>query len=129
MKKITYLIILMILSTLIISGCSKTETSPVSESEGDTKGDEKGVSAGGGAASVIIKGFSFVPQEIRVKPGTTITWRNEDSDAHTVESTDGFLTSDTLEQGDTVTFTFDKLGKVDYICGLHPSMKGAVIVE
>ena len=77
----------------------------------------------------MIKGFSFVPKEIRVKPGTTITWKNEDSDAHTVESVDGFLTSDNLEQGDTVTFTFDKVGRTDYLCGLHPSMKGAVIVE
>jgi plastocyanin len=78
---------------------------------------------------VVIKSFKFVPSEIKVKVGTTITWRNEDSASHTVESNDGSLTSENLEQGDTVTFTFDKPGRVDYICGIHSSMKGAVIVE
>ena len=132
MKKAIFLVLLVV-SALLIAGCSsKQETSSetqVSEPVVANKGDEKGVSAGGEAASVIIKNFKFVPSEIKVKAGTKITWRNEDSVAHTVESKDGTLTSDNLESGDTVTFTFDKPGRIDYICGIHPSMKGAVIIE
>lgn len=138
MKKAIFLVLL-IISALLITGCSKQEGTlendqeliPVEESAPvvEKKGDEKGVSAGGDAASVVIKGFKFVPAEIKVKAGTTVTWRNEDSAAHTIESSDNTLTSDNLEQGDTVTFTFNNPGRVDYICGIHPSMKGAVIVE
>ena len=130
------LLVLLIISGLLIAGCSSkqepvpsSQPTPVSEPVVEKKGDEKGVSAGGEAASVVIKGFKFVPNEIRVKQGTTITWRNEDSAAHTVESGEGTLTSDNLEQGDTVTFSFDKPGRIDYVCGIHPSMKGSVIVE
>lgn len=131
MKK-AILFVLLIISGLLITGCaSKSEVTITQEPAPviEKKGDEKGVSAGGEAASVIIKSFNFVPKEIKVKSGTIITWRNEDSSAHTVESNDGSLTSDNLEQGDTVTFKFDKPGRIDYICGIHSSMKGAVIVE
>ncbi len=136
MKK-AILLVLLIIFGLLITGCSSkqetSDTSPeptqVSEPVVEKKGDEKGVSAGGEAASVVIKGFKFVPSEIKVKAGTTVTWRNEDSSAHTIESNDGVLSSDNLESGDTVTFTFNKPGRVDYICGIHPSMQGAVIVE
>ena len=130
MKK-AILLVLLIVSAILIAGCSKQETqpTPVSAPVVEKKGDEKGVSAGGEAASVVIKGFKFVPSEIKVKVGTSVTWRNEDSSAHTIESADGSLTSDNLEQGDTVTFTFNEPGRIDYICGIHSSMKGAVIVE
>lgn len=132
MKK-AILLVLLVISAVLVAGCSSkqetTQPTQVSEPVVEKKGDEKGVSAGGEAASVVIRGFKFVPSEIKVKAGTTITWRNEDSAAHTVESNDGVLTSDNLEQGDTVTFTFDKLGRIDYICGIHPSMKGSVVVE
>jgi plastocyanin len=80
-------------------------------------------------ALVVIKGFKFSPQKITVKKGTVGTWRNEDSAPHTVESDDGKYTSDNLENTDNVQFTFDKVGTVDYHCGIHPSMKGSVMVE
>ncbi|MEK6936859.1 MAG: cupredoxin family copper-binding protein [Nanoarchaeota archaeon] len=130
MKKAIFLVLLIILG-LLITGCSKQETAPVEETAPvvEKQGDEKGVSAGGEAASVIIKNFKFVPSEIKVKVGTEVTWRNDDSVSHTVESIDGVLASDNLEQGDSVTFTFNSPGRTDYICGIHPSMKGAVIVQ
>ena len=48
---------------------------------------------------------------------------------HTVEFDDSSKTSDELEKKDTVSFTFDKKGTFNYHCGIHPSMKGTVIVE
>jgi plastocyanin len=62
---------------------------------------------------VLIKDYKFLPQDISVKVGTTVTWINEDTVVHTVEG----------------TFTFDKVGVYDYICGPHPYMTGSVIVE
>ncbi len=134
MKKIFLVLIILLVSAILISGCKSSDQPNTQEQisqpvDVEKKGDTKGVSAGGDNAQVIIKGFKFVPNELRIKPGTTVTWRNEDSATHTVESVDGSLTSDELQTGDTVSFTFDKPGKVDYICGIHTSMKGSIIIE
>jgi plastocyanin len=69
----------------------------------------------------------FSPGTIRVKVGDTVTWTNNDSMPHTVEFSDE--ESDTLNEGDTYTKTFDTAGSFSYICGLHPNMRGMVIVE
>ncbi|MFQ5886404.1 MAG: plastocyanin/azurin family copper-binding protein, partial [Anaerolineae bacterium] len=34
-----------------------------------------------------------------------------------------------LNKGDSWSYTFDVAGTFDYICGLHPSMKGQIIIE
>ena len=81
------------------------------------------------AVAVSIKSFKFLPADITVKVGDTVTWTNEDSAAHTVESADETLKSDELSKGDTYSHTFTKAGKYDYICGIHPSMKGSVTVQ
>ena len=76
---------------------------------------------------VLIKGYKFLPQDISVKVGTTVTWVNEDSVVHTVEGSG--MDSGNMSKGDEFTFTFDKVGVYDYICGPHPYMTGSVIVE
>ena len=83
----------------------------------------------GRVISVVIKGFKFVPADLNVKVGDTIVWTNEDSAPHTVESSDGVLKSDELSKGDTYKYTFTKAEKYNYICGIHPYMKGTVTVQ
>ncbi len=78
--------------------------------------------------TVSITGFKFVPADVTVNVGDTITWTNADGASHTVESADGVIESDELFKGDTFSMTFDKAGSHPYICGLHPSMKGTVTV-
>src|SRR4029077_8663521 len=36
--------------------------------------------------AVAIKNFAFAPAALTVKAGTTVTWTNQDTDAHTVTS-------------------------------------------
>ena len=36
---------------------------------------------------------------------------------------------DSLAKGATFSFTFDKPGTYTYICSIHPTMKGTVIVK
>lgn len=79
------------------------------------------------AGTIVIKSFSFSPAVLTVKSGTKVTWVNEDPLLHDVVA-DTFR-SENLEQGDRFEFTFNQAGTFDYICGLHPSMKGQVIVE
>jgi plastocyanin len=81
------------------------------------------------AAEVKIDNFSFTPQEIKVKAGTTVVWTNRDDIPHTVTSTDLVFKSKTLDTDDKFTMTFAKPGTYPYFCSIHPKMTGKVIVE
>lgn len=78
---------------------------------------------------VEISGFAFVPATITIPVGTTVTWFNKDSVAHTVSSREGVFDSGNLSGGATFSYTFDQNGSFEYYCKIHPSMRGKVIVE
>ena len=79
--------------------------------------------------SVLIQNFAFSPNNLTVKAGTTVTWINKDSTAHTVVSDTGVFQSDNLNTGANYTFTFNKTGTYPYHCGIHPSMTGTIVVQ
>jgi plastocyanin len=81
------------------------------------------------ADKVSIESFAFSPAHITVKKGTTVTWTNNDSVAHTVsgDTADG-PKSGNLAKGETYTFTFNSVGTFGYHCNLHQSMHGTVTV-
>jgi plastocyanin len=78
--------------------------------------------------SVSIKNFAFAPGTIRVKVGTTVTWTNNDQDAHTVTAMDRSFSSRPLNTGDTYHYTFNKPGSYTYLCTIHPFMTATVVV-
>jgi amicyanin len=80
-------------------------------------------------AEVDIDQFTFLPQRITVKAGTTVTWINEDDVPHTVASSSKVFKSKALDTADKFSFTFTTPGTYDYFCSLHPHMTGAVVVE
>jgi plastocyanin len=78
----------------------------------------------------------YVPPEITVSSGTTVTWTNDDSTIHTVtEGTPGgagatpAFDSSIIAPGATWENTFDAAGEFDYYCTLHPFMTGKVTVN
>ena len=77
----------------------------------------------------------FAPSEIRIGIGTTITWTNDDTAAHTVTSGDvktgpiGQFDSGLFMAGKSFSFTFETKGQYPYYCQVHPWMTGKVIVE
>src|SRR5205807_6393100 len=77
---------------------------------------------------VKIDNFTFGPQQLTVKAGTTVTWINRDDIPHTVVST-GHFRSKALDTDDKYSFTFTTPGTYQYFCGLHPHMQGTVVVE
>lgn len=77
--------------------------------------------------TININNFSFTPDQITVKVGTTVTWINFDSVQHTVVSS--LFTSPVLAQGDSFTYTFKSSGTVNYNCSIHPTMTGQVVVR
>lgn len=80
--------------------------------------------------AVAIQNYAFSPEEITVKAGTTVTWTNKDSVAHTVTETDGQTgpNSGDVNPNGTYTFTFSKAGTYHYHCSIHPEMVGTVTV-
>jgi plastocyanin len=76
---------------------------------------------------IAIQNFAFSPQTITVAAGTKVTWTNEDSAPHQIKS-DTF-NSNNLNTGESFSFTFDQVGTYDYICSIHPSMTGKIIVQ
>jgi plastocyanin len=78
--------------------------------------------------AVNISNFAFVPGNLRVKVGTTVTWTNQDEEAHDVTATGGAFQSPPLNAGDHFTFTFTKAGQYGYLCTIHPFMTATVVV-
>lgn len=77
---------------------------------------------------VKISNFTFVPTVLTVKPGTTVTFENEDDIPHLVVANDGSFRSSALDTHDTYTITFSKPGDYPYFCSLHPHMQGKIVV-
>jgi plastocyanin len=87
-----------------------------------------GAPARADTAVVTIDNFTFTPAVLTVKPGTTVTFENHDDIPHSIVSAAGKFRSKALDTGDQFSFTFAAAGDVDYFCGLHPHMKGRIVV-
>jgi plastocyanin len=79
-------------------------------------------------ANVGIVNFAFTPATLTVKSGETVTFENHDSTVHSLVGVGGFFRSKPMDTDDKFSFTFDKPGEYSYFCGLHPYMKGNVVV-
>jgi plastocyanin len=77
---------------------------------------------------VSIDNFAFAPATLTVKVGSTVTWTNRDEEPHTVAASDGSFHSPGMGTGATFSHTFSTAGKFDYVCSIHPSMHGTVVV-
>ncbi len=78
---------------------------------------------------VVIRNFAFQPAQLRVSPGTTVTWVNCDNDPHTSTSDGGVWNSPLLSRGMTYARAFEEAGSFPYHCAPHPFMQASIIVE
>jgi amicyanin len=91
---------------------------------------EDQTNAGAGpVATVSMDHNTFNPCEITVVPGTTVTWVNKEAMPHTVVDTNKGFRSKILAKDASFSFTFATAGDYDYLCSIHPNMKGKVIVK
>lgn len=74
--------------------------------------------------------MQFVPQHVKVKPGTIVKWvNNEKRTSHSILfEKEGLPESERFFPGESWQRTFDKPGLYPYICGPHPEMTGVVEV-
>lgn len=110
MKRGLYFIILIFL----ISACSNTNQELQKKRFGD---------------SIQIDNFKFIPSTIYITKGTTVTWTNNEGVSHQILLKNINIESNVLQIKDTFNFKFDNIGEYDYICKIHPSMNGKIIVE
>jgi plastocyanin len=83
-------------------------------------------------------GYRFQPVDVCVQPGSTVEWVNTTMTAHTVTerdpltgtavSTPAFDLSVPASPGSTQSHTFGDAGTYPYLCTIHPSMLGRVVV-
>jgi plastocyanin len=78
---------------------------------------------------VIMLNYRFLPQDIRVSEGYTVTWTNDDRVAHTVVADAGEFDSGEVQPGETFNYTFEETGVFNYSCTIHPGMIGSVTVQ
>ena len=88
----------------------------------------------GSGNTVVISGYSFNPQSLKIPVGTTVTWTNLDRVAHSVESGNsevlaGVFGSGLLDYGESYSYTFNQPGTYTYHCGPHPYMTATITVE
>jgi plastocyanin len=92
--------------------------------------------ANGPTATIHITSTGFQPTNITIKAGTTITFVNDDNAPHWPASGEhpthtilpGFDALRALTQGETYSFTFDKVGAWPYHDHLHPDWQGTITV-
>ncbi len=130
---------------LALSGCAGAQPSPDAPSA--SRGTDQSAPAGENVVTTI--GLKFMPRDLTVKVGTTVTWQNGESIGHTVTSgawgevnqatgLRGTQTPDGRfdhalapkgQPGDTFSYTFTEPGEYLYYCQPHLTMNAMVTVE
>jgi plastocyanin len=92
--------------------------------------DREGSGGTGPGTQVSMKDIKFNPGTVTIKAGGKVTWTNDDSVGHDVTADDFESGSPGgIEGGSTFSHTFKKAGTYDYVCSVHPGMKGTVKVK
>ena len=113
---------------------TNTQTESSTDSAVPTQATDEAMMEEAVAVSITSSGFS--PKEVKIKAGEKITWMNEDSAVHTVNSAVHPthqvyppLNLGNVQAGGKVSLTFPTPGTYKYHDHLNPSLTGSVIVE
>ncbi len=80
------------------------------------------------ADTVTVEEFAFAPPVVTVKAATKVTWTNRDAFAHSVLVKGGTIAEARMDAGASTSITFASAGTYAYVCGIHNSMSGTVVV-
>lgn len=73
--------------------------------------------------------MKFVPERLEVAVGERVTWVNRDFVPHSVTAQAKGVESGELTEGKSFSYVAKSPGELDYICRLHPVMKGKLVVR
>ena len=137
-----YAIPLSAVGVLMFAAVAVAQSSPEGlDASGNTTGVQNSTSIPGEApaqsepppptnssVTVDIRDCTFDPAQLDVAAGTTVTWTNADTEAHTVTADNGLFDSGVIEPGQSYSTWLGGSGTVSYHCEIHPDMKGSVVV-
>lgn len=83
----------------------------------------------GAATVVVIKQMHFDPQEISVKVGGALEWKNDEIFTHTVTVDDGSFDSGPIAPGRSWKMTANHVVKIAYHCRPHPNMTAQLVAQ
>lgn len=126
MKKLLLILIWVATTLMLGTACGGTPSTTTTAEMTTTTGSSE-TTTSETSFTVNIKSFAFVPATITVPVGSTVTWTNNDTPGHDVKG-DTFQ-SPLMAKGETFQYKFEKAGTYNYVCGVHPAMKGVVIVQ
>ena len=79
--------------------------------------------------TVVIADMKFTPQSLTVKQGDTVVWVNKDFFPHNAQAQDRAFDSRDLATNASWRYVAAKAGTFPYVCTLHPTMKGTLVVK
>lgn len=79
--------------------------------------------------TVMINGLAYSPATLSIAVGDTVTWMNNDVQAHTATASGGAFDSGTMNPGQSFSFTFTTAGSFVYTCNFHAEMTGTITVQ
>jgi plastocyanin len=79
--------------------------------------------------TVSIDAMKYLPDRLTVHAGETVVWINKDPFPHTVTEVNGHFDSHEIKPNGSWRYVAKKRGEFAFVCTLHPSMKGALLVE
>lgn len=120
-----------LLAALLLAGAGglAAQTPPASPAASASPDAEASPTAAPSPDAVVrIKAFAFHPGSVTIHAGQTVQFLNNDDEPHTVSASDGSFESGGLETNESYSRTFDTAGTYQYVCSLHPYMKGVIVV-
>lgn len=91
-------------------------------------GGQPGATASEAHATVRISDFKFKPFELTVPRGAEVTFANHDSTKHEPAKAGSFDTGP-IAPGRSESVRFARPGTYRYVCTIHPSMHGKIVVR
>jgi plastocyanin len=86
-------------------------------------------SAASATTSIEIRRAAFSSKSVTINQNDAVTWKNVDTIDHQVVANGGQFASPILKKNQGYTFTFRNSGTYRYHDGLHPAVRGTVVVR
>jgi plastocyanin len=143
MRRLLALLLALVALAVVAAGCGGGDdddgdsgngggNAPAAEEPAAPTAEDGGGGSGGTGpgTQVSMKDIKFNPGTVTIKPGGKVTWTNDDSVGHDVTADDFESGSPGgIDGGSTFSHTFKKAGTYNYVCSVHPGMKGTVKVS
>lgn len=111
-------------ASVTVAGGQQANAAPITL----TKSTGGGGNPAPATAAVSMNNINFIPQNVEVRVGGTVTWTNNDDVTHNATGT-GFTTTGNMAPGASVSRTMNTAGTIQYSCTLHPGMNGTITVR